>query len=128
VANKGRRHVSADEFQAILDQRRAEGPAPSGGMKGKPAIEIGEPDQPVRVWGKTKRKLTGAQYRAIAALLESGPGGLSLADMDQEFGGKGWRTTLIRLKKGDEDFRTAILFPGKGYPGKDSELYRIAYR
>jgi hypothetical protein len=42
--------------------------------------------------------------------------------------GVGWRTTLIRLKESDPVWDSAIAFPGRGFPGKECDLYRIAAR
>jgi integrase len=90
----------------------------------KPAVEIGKPGEPALVRGKPKRRLTAAQHRAIAALLDAFPGGLSKKAMNQKYGGEAWRQTLIRLRK-DPDWASTIGFPGTGFPGKDSDLYRI---
>ncbi|HWD08139.1 MAG TPA: hypothetical protein VHA57_03485 [Actinomycetota bacterium] len=92
-----------------------------------PAVEIGAPGEPAIVRGRVKRKLFPAQHEAVAALLEAWPGGLSLAGMNQKCK-VGWRTTLVRLKKSDPDWDSAIAFPGKGFPGKDSDLYKIMPR
>jgi integrase len=90
----------------------------------KPTVVLGKPGEPVIVRGKEKRRLTRAQHRTIAVLLEAWPGGMSLKAMNETCG-KGWRTTLVRLKESDPDWKSVIAFPGKIHPGKDSGLYRI---
>ena len=78
--------------------------------------------------GKDKGILSAPQYQAVAALLEAGPRGLSLEGMNQKCGNKkGWRQVLLRLRR-DSEWAKVIAFPGGGYPGKESNLYRTLSR
>lgn len=90
-----------------------------------PSVEIGLAGEPAYIRGKRKRRLTPMQHKVIAALLEAKSEGLSKKAMTQNYGGKeAWRQILIRLRK-DPDWASAIAFPGLGFPGKDSDFYRI---
>jgi integrase len=99
-------------------------PATPSDPKLRPAVEIGQPGEPAFIRGKPKRRLARAQHRTIAILLEAWPGGMSKKAMTQQYGGEAWRQTLIRLRQ-DPDWASAVDFPGVGFPGKDSDLYRI---
>jgi integrase len=92
----------------------------------RPAVELGNPGEPAFIRGKRKKPLTPTQYEPIRILLEEWPDGLSKKAMNARFGGKeSWRIILMRLRRLDPDWESAIGFPTKGYPGKESNLYRI---
>jgi integrase len=107
-----------DRDPATRSESTRSGPGPD------PAVEIGEPGEPVVVNGVLKDPLTPAQYRIIKAMRDVFPGGLSKKGMTQIYGGEAWRQILIRLRK-DADWASAIGFPGVLSPGKETGLYRI---
>jgi integrase len=90
-----------------------------------PSVQLGRPGEPVIVRGRSKMPLAAGQYKIISTLLEVWPDGLSQKAMTVKYGGKvAWRQLLIRLRK-DPDWAAAIAFPGAGFPGMPSGMYRI---
>jgi integrase len=105
-----------------LRHRRRLNPTEWGRVK--PSVEI-KPDGHASVNGEDKGILSTPQRQAVSALLAAGPRGLSKEGMNQQCDGRpGWRQVLMRLRR-DSDWADAIEFPGGGYPGKESGLYRV---
>jgi hypothetical protein len=140
AALKDRRSVPAalvPEFEAFLAKRRAEG-SPATNRSGsasrpvesaarpasatwEPAVILGRPGKPARVWGKEKPEPTPLGRAVLKVLLKAGPNGLSASEIEDKCETGGWRGTLRRLKQSDTDWDSAILFPTKPY-----RPYRIA--
>jgi integrase len=91
--------------------------------KVRPAVEFKGPERVPLVKDKPKGDLTPSQREPIELLLSAGPEGLTLSEMDAKCNKTGWRQTLIRLKRSDHDWDTAVIFPGRSH-GR----YRIAPR
>lgn len=89
-----------------------------------PSVRLLGPGEPVIVRGRFKRPLGEAQRRIIQLLLDVWPEGLSTKGMDLHYGKGAWRQLLIRLRR-DPDWAAAVAFPGRGYPGMATGLYRI---
>lgn len=87
-----------------------------------PVVVLRGEGMPPLVFGKPVKPLTKIQYAAIQVLMEAGPTGLSLAELDGKQISGGVRKVIDRLSKNPE-WAEAIIMPGAAY-GR----YRIAYR
>jgi integrase len=87
-----------------------------------PSVVLSGPAKQPLVYRRKKPLLSAFTYKAVAVLLKAGPEGLSSGEIKPQYGSKGWRETLARLKKSDRDWDSAIVFPEKPY-GR----YRIAF-
>src|ERR1035437_8780345 len=77
------------------------------------AVVVLGPDSIPIVRGESlEQPLTDKQYRVIEALIDAGPDGLSLAELQQEARCPGARDILKRLRKEDKRWRSVIHFPG----------------
>jgi integrase len=94
------------------------------GADDSPAVEIQMPEGRVFIRGKDKGVLTPACLEVVLVLLAAWPEGLSLKEFGAKCKRSGWRQLLTNLIK-DQDWASAISFPGTGFPGKNSNFYRI---
>jgi hypothetical protein len=86
----------------------------------KNRVELRGPAEGPIVLGKTKSKLTTAQYNVLKALLDAGEAGLTKDGLDRNSGHGDARKIMKRLAASDPDWNAVLSFPGT--PGKK---YRI---
>ncbi len=87
----------------------------------KPPVELHGEDQPVTVLGNTMPALTPGRYRAVQALVDAWPDGLS-KDALEITGGGGVRRSLYALRKADKLWEQVISFPGQKGQGRGYRL------
>src|ERR1035437_9682497 len=75
-------------------------------------VVLGPDSVPIVRGESLSQPLTDKQYRVIEALIDAGPDGLTLAELQHTSGCAGARDILERLRKEDKRWRSVIQFPG----------------
>jgi hypothetical protein len=88
-------------------------------------VELRGEGEPILVLGATAEGITGVAYRALEALCEAFPDGLTRQLLNRAAGSRDARRALQYLEK-SEPWKTAQVIVSDHVPGKTPTVYRIA--